>query len=301
MPAKMVILWVNIWVRSPPSWNSVFGTTWLRFSSRLRFRTCTRNPVGPRPAHMSLANGLLNDTLRLVNELSSLASTCSGGGVGEQFDKFWWGCAAQVFASIPKAHFPLKLYNHLRPAKPLLYAPQFNSLSPSDAYMRHQPMHAIIGSGNDRRQAIIRPNVGILLIGPSGMNFSEIIIDIQAFSFKKMHLKMSSGSSRPFCLGLNVIKRLSCMTAPNQSQIAILDSDPRWRWSDVEPVMLWLPEIVACSVFTKIIGHVGHFRWLGLNVWWWWEISQILIGYIKSIGQMSDEPWKFFSYAACLK
>ena len=50
------------------------------------------------------------------------------------------------------------------------------------------------------------------------------------------------------------------------------------------------------SVFTKIIGHVRHFRWLGLNVWW--EISHILIEYIKPIGQMSDEPWKFFSYTA---
>ena len=45
----MVILWVNIRVRSPPSWNSVFETTWLRFSSWLRFRTRARNPVGPRP------------------------------------------------------------------------------------------------------------------------------------------------------------------------------------------------------------------------------------------------------------
>ena len=46
------------------------------------------------------------------------------------------------------------------------------------------------------------------------------------------------------------------------------------------------------AVFTKIIGHVGHFRWLSPNVWW--EISQIWIEYIKPIGQMSDEPWKFF-------
>ena len=45
----MVILWVNIRIRSPPSWNPVFGTTWLRFTSWLRFRTQARNPVGPRP------------------------------------------------------------------------------------------------------------------------------------------------------------------------------------------------------------------------------------------------------------
>ena len=39
--------------------------------------------------------------------------------------------------------------------------------------------------------------------------------------------------------------------------------------------------------------NVGHFRWLGSNVWW--EISQIYIEHIKPIRQMSDEPWKFFA------
>ena len=42
-------------------------------------------------------------------------------------------------------------------------------------------------------QAIIWTNVGILLIGPLGINFDEILIKIQAFWFKKMCLKMSSG------------------------------------------------------------------------------------------------------------
>ena len=51
-------------------------------------------------------------------------------------------------------------------------------------------------------------------------------------------------------------------------------------------------------VFTKIIGHVGHLRWLGPNVWW--DISQIWIEYIKPIGHMSHEPWKFFGYTAIL-
>ena len=50
------------------------------------------------------------------------------------------------------------------------------------------------------------------------------------------------------------------------------------------------------TVFTKIIGHIGHFRWLGPNVRW--EIWRILIEYIKPIGQMSDESWKFFGYTA---
>ena len=66
----------------------------------------------------------------------------------------------------------------------------------------------IIGSDNGlspgRRQAIIWTNAGILLIGPLGTNFSEILIEFHTFPFKKMHLKMS-GKWRPFCLGLNVL------------------------------------------------------------------------------------------------
>ena len=67
----------------------------------------------------------------------------------------------------------------------------------------------IIGSDNglspDRRQAIIWTNAGILLIGPLGTNFSEILMEILTFSFKKMRLKVSSAKRRPFCLGLNVL------------------------------------------------------------------------------------------------
>ena len=60
----------------------------------------------------------------------------------------------------------------------------------------------IIGSDNglspDQRQAIIWTNAGILLIWPLGTNFSEIQIGIQTFSFKKIHLKMSSAKWRQF-------------------------------------------------------------------------------------------------------
>ena len=59
----------------------------------------------------------------------------------------------------------------------------------------------IIGSDDGlspgRRQAFIWTNAGILSIGPLGTNFSEILIEINTFSFKKMHLKMS-GKWRPF-------------------------------------------------------------------------------------------------------
>ena len=56
------------------------------------------------------------------------------------------------------------------------------------------------GLSPEWRQAIIWTNAGILLIGPLWTNFSEILIQILTFSFKKMRLKW-----RPFCLGLNVL------------------------------------------------------------------------------------------------
>ena len=67
----------------------------------------------------------------------------------------------------------------------------------------------IIGSDNGlsppRDQAIIWTNAGILLIGPLGINCKEMLIEIHAFPFKKMHLKMLYGKWRPSCLGPNVL------------------------------------------------------------------------------------------------
>ena len=64
---------------------------------------------------------------------------------------------------------------------------------------------AIIGSDNDlspgQRQAIIWTNDGILLIRHLGTKFNETSIKIHAFSFKKIHLKMSSQKWQPFCPG----------------------------------------------------------------------------------------------------
>ena len=61
------------------------------------------------------------------------------------------------------------------------------------------------GLSPGRRQAIIWTIDGILLVGPLGTNFSEILGKIHKFWLKKMHLKTSSAKWRPFCLGLNVL------------------------------------------------------------------------------------------------
>ena len=56
-----------------------------------------------------------------------------------------------------------------------------------------------------RCQAIIWSNAGILLNWTLGTNFSEILSEIDTFSFKQMRFKMSSEKWRPYCLGLNVL------------------------------------------------------------------------------------------------
>ena len=77
-------------------------------------------------------------------------------------------------------------------------------------------MYIFVGSDDvllpGRHQAIIWTNAGILLIGPLETKISEILIAIQTFSFKRMHLKMSSTKWPPFCLGLNVLRETAFNT-----------------------------------------------------------------------------------------
>ena len=83
-----------------------------------------------------------------------------------------------------------------------------------------------IGSDNGllsgRRQAIIWTNAGILLIWPLGTNFDENLIEIDTFSFTKMHLKTSSGKWRPFCLGLNVLIEMTVMITRKYAKYAMM-------------------------------------------------------------------------------
>ena len=99
----------------------------------------------------------------------------------------------------------------------LHYAPSIRSISCSLWSLTHwgwvthicASKITIIGSNNGlspgRRQAIIWTNAWILLIGPLGTNFSEMLIEIQRFSFKKMHLKMLSAKWQPSCPSHNAL------------------------------------------------------------------------------------------------
>ena len=89
------------------------------------------------------------------------------------------------------------------------------------------------GLSPGRRQAIIWTNAGILLIGPYGTNFSEILIEILTFSFTKMSLKVSSAKWRPFCLGLNVLNEYWLVEAPWRTYVSWNSNVLENGWSPV--------------------------------------------------------------------
>ena len=107
----------------------------------------------------------------------------------------------------------------------------------------------IIGSDNGLSptwwQAIIWTNAGILLIGSLGTNLSEILIEIHTFSFKKMHLKISSGKWCPFCVGLNVLNIPNIkLCRPHVGPMWIL-----WApyWDNVGPRSLAVRDRLECA------------------------------------------------------
>ena len=83
-----------------------------------------------------------------------------------------------------------------------------NSLRPNDAYMRRQTNNNWF---RKRLVAWTAPSHYLnqcwnIVNWALGTNFSEILIEIQTFSLKKIRLKMSSAKCCSFRLGLNVLK-----------------------------------------------------------------------------------------------
>ena len=109
----------------------------------------------------------------------------------------------------------------------------------------------ILGSDNGlspgRHQAIIWTNAKILLIEPLGTNFSEFLIGIRKFSFKKMRLKMSSAKWRPFCLGLNELSYCDFIV-----KVCSIRYDIRLQWPILG--MIWhYNDVVMNATASQII------------------------------------------------
>ena len=137
----------------------------------------------------------------------------------------------------------------------------------------------IIGLDNGlspgRCQAITWTNVGILLIGSLGINFSEMSIEIHTFSFKKIHWKMLSGKWRPFCLGLNMLTRLALLLLIYQ----LLLSPSHWQPSNGSWCMGIKGEMsgTVCVTFTWdmyiyiwVVYSLCFFCCLFITVTWWY-------------------------------
>ena len=121
----------------------------------------------------------------------------------------------------------------------------------------------IIGTDNglspDRRQALIWANAGILLIEPLGTKFSEIFIKIYTFSFRKMHLKMSSGKWWPFCLGFNVLIRMACsqVVYPTPCWCTLVSAVDQESRTLPLGVLYGLTLLLVIMPVTNCIGEVG--------------------------------------------
>ena len=134
------------------------------------------------------------------------------------------------------------------------------------------------GLSPGRRQAIIWTNAGILLIGPLGTNFSEILIEInyifiQENAFENVVWKMAA-----ICLGLNVLTH-SGLVLPYGST----DVGQHWLswWLTAWPSHYWN----QCWLIVRdVLWHSpeNKFTWTGysiicvrkLHVWNYYHISR---------------------------
>ena len=118
----------------------------------------------------------------------------------------------------------------------------------------------IIGSDNGlspaRRQAIIRTNAGLLLIRPLGTNFSEILIAILTFSFKKMRLIVSSAKRRTYCLGLNVLmcKEINYLFCVDRSYDWIYILLEKYVKKNITDIKKWTRRTIGCISKLNSIG-----------------------------------------------
>ena len=130
------------------------------------------------------------------------------------------------------------------------------------------------GLSPDLHQAIIWTNAKILLIGPLGTNFSEILIEILTFSFKKMPLKVLSAKWWPFCLGLNVLLNYVIVSQENNSYTLLRNNI----------LVLFLFVFSQCTRTQKMNGkpvwYCEEYTWL-----WEWEIcrNKITMKFITSV------------------
>ena len=125
-----------------------------------------------------------------------------------------------------------------------------------------------------RCQAIIWTSAEILLIGSIGTNFSEILMEIHIFSFKKMHVKILSVKWGPFCLSLNMFKqRLWHHFIESKSFVHCCKLNYTNEWnnnlSSIDTIWYYWKGILHLFIFVltnMIFSKVGSYRWLSVKL-----------------------------------
>ena len=138
----------------------------------------------------------------------------------------------------------------------------------------------IIGSYNGlspgRRPAIIWTNTGILLIGPSRINFSEILIEMRIFSF------IENAFENIVCKMLVISSRPQCVKTQSMQESSSLRSDPfpsAWGESSLQCAIrvynrflpsLWHRESILFKLtdFCHTVDVLIKRLMVG---WWWWS------------------------------
>ena len=113
-------------------------------------------------------------------------------------------------------------------------------------------------------------------IGLLWTNFSEILIEILTFSFKKMRLKVSSAKWRPFCFGLDVLKlQWKCR-------------DFAWSATSVESCSTVSPMRIIRDVVWVLTKLVQSTNSIGPLWWWNWLKYRLSIEMsLDNLGQKS--------------
>ena len=149
----------------------------------------------------------------------------------------------------------------------------------------------IVGSDNSlwpvQRKAIIWTNAGMLLIGPLRTHFTEILIEIQTFSLRKIRLKMSFAKCCSFRLGLNVLTALPGSMARRHRGLALLK---------------YLPFDISACLMVDMRGYLTFmyiyltFNWSipsSMSSLWWDNRSSIRVTFMtftcKSIVCLSED------------
>ena len=140
-----------------------------------------------------------------------------------------------------------------------------------------------------RHQAIIWTNALSLPIGPLGTNFSQIVFEIQTFSFKKMLLKISSAKWWSLCLCLNVIMDWpkSCKDLQSINTCSVFKTN----YTAYHYPMKYVPRLVLCyfCVFkvslSEEYSHIlqGYFIGTGAIIWFTQYKWDNPVGYISKL------------------